>query len=57
MRRAADVPTTGSRRRLDDRRDVVGTVAATSRRGTLDAARAAIAEWLDVPPDLFDVKK
>lgn len=31
-------------------------VTTTSRRGELDAARAAIAEWLDVPPDSFDVK-
>ena len=31
-------------------------VAATSRRDTLEAARAAIAEWLDVAPDAFDVE-
>jgi len=33
-----------------------GAVAASGRREALDAARAAIAEWLDVPPDAFDVE-
>lgn len=31
------------------------SVTATGRREALDEARAAIAEWLDVPPDAFDV--
>jgi hypothetical protein len=30
-------------------------IAATSRREALDEARAAIAEWLQVDPDAFDV--
>jgi hypothetical protein len=29
-------------------------LAATSRREALDEARAAIAAWLEVPPDAFD---
>ena len=32
------------------------SVAATGRRDALDAARVAIAEWLDVPTDSFDVE-
>jgi hypothetical protein len=32
------------------------SVTATGRREALDEARAAIAEWLDVPPDSFDVE-
>jgi len=31
------------------------TVTSTSRQGALDAARAAIADWLDVAPEAFDV--
>jgi hypothetical protein len=31
-------------------------VTATGRREALDEARAAIAEWLGVPPDGFDVE-
>jgi hypothetical protein len=31
------------------------TVTATSRHEALDAARAAIAEWLEVPPQSFDL--
>jgi hypothetical protein len=31
-------------------------VSATGRREALDEARAAIAEWLDVRPDTFDVE-
>jgi hypothetical protein len=31
-------------------------VTATSRREALDEARAAIADWLDVRPDSFDVE-
>jgi hypothetical protein len=31
------------------------SVAATSRREALDETMVAIAEWLDVPPDSFDV--
>jgi hypothetical protein len=32
------------------------TVTATGRREALDETRAAIAEWLDVAPDSFDVE-
>ena len=32
------------------------TVTAPSRREALDATRAAIAEWLEMPPDSFDVE-
>lgn len=32
------------------------SVVATGRRAALDAARAAIAEWLDVPPEAFHVE-
>jgi hypothetical protein len=32
------------------------TVAATTRRAALDAARLTIAQWLDVGPDAFDVE-
>jgi len=32
------------------------TVTAAGHSSALDAARAAIAEWLDVPPEAFDVK-
>ena len=32
------------------------TVTATGRREAMDGARAAIAEWLDVPPEAFDVE-
>jgi hypothetical protein len=31
-------------------------VTATNRREALDEARAAIAEWLEVQPDAFDVE-
>jgi hypothetical protein len=31
-------------------------VTATGRREALDEARAAIAEWLDVSPEAFDVE-
>jgi hypothetical protein len=32
------------------------TLVATGRRAALEEARAAIAEWLDVPPIAFDVE-
>ena len=32
------------------------TLTATGRREVLEAARAAIAEWLEVPPDAFDLE-
>ena len=32
------------------------SVTATGRREALDEAREVIAEWLDVPPDAFDVE-
>ena len=32
------------------------SVEATNRREALDAARAAIAAWLQVEPDAFDVE-
>ena len=32
------------------------SVAATGRSEALDAARAAIAEWLEVSPQAFDVE-
>ena len=32
------------------------SVTATGRREAFDEARAAIAEWLDVPRDAFDVE-
>jgi hypothetical protein len=32
------------------------TVTATARRDALDAVRATIAGWLDVPPDAFDLE-
>jgi hypothetical protein len=32
------------------------SVTATGRREALDEARAAIAEWLEMPPDSFDVE-
>jgi hypothetical protein len=32
------------------------SVTAASRRDALDAGRAAIAEWLEVPPDAFDLQ-
>ena len=32
------------------------TVAAAGRQDVLDTARAAIAEWLEVAPDAFDVE-
>lgn len=31
------------------------SVAATGRLAALDAVRAAIAAWLDVPPESFDL--
>ena len=31
-------------------------VSATSRRDALEAAKAAIAQWLDVSPDSFDIE-
>jgi hypothetical protein len=31
-------------------------LAATGRRAAMDEARAAIAAWLEVPPDAFDVE-
>jgi hypothetical protein len=32
------------------------SVDASDRRGALVAARAAVADWLGVPPDSFDVE-
>ena len=32
------------------------TAAATGRREVQEAATAAIAEWLEVPPDAFDLE-
>ena len=31
-------------------------VVATTRSEAIDAVRAAITEWLDVPPEAFDVE-
>jgi hypothetical protein len=31
-------------------------LTTSRRRNVLDEAQAAIAEWLDVPPDVFDVE-
>jgi hypothetical protein len=31
-------------------------VKATGRRGALDAERTAVAEWLEVSPDAFDLE-
>jgi hypothetical protein len=33
------------------------TVTATGRREALDEARAAIAAWLDVPSDAFNLEE
>jgi hypothetical protein len=42
---------------LDGRRLAVGhALAPKSRREAIDAARAAIAEWLEMRPDTFDVE-